>query len=384
MKEISRRTKAKGDLPGSIYLRGKIYWIKYYKDGKPYRESTRSEDYDTAQAELAKRIAEVTQGKTPNIEAKRIKFEDLSKDYLSDYRINERKSLVRAEISVNHLQGFFAGMRAVEISTSKIRQYIERRMEDEAANGTINRELTALKRMLNLGARCTPPKVDRVPYVPMLKENNVRKGFFEPGDFMALRDKLPAHLKEFATFAYKTGWRKSEICNLEWKQVDLDRGTVRLNPGETKNGSGRVAFLDSELIDMLSFMFEARKKAGSLLPYVFPNRDGDGPIQDIRKSWATACKNAKIGQKLLHDCRRTAVRNMIRSGNPEVVVMAITGHKTREVFDRYNIVNEADLQLAAARQEEYLKVAMGTKTGTILNIKKRYNSQSGSTQRKGD
>ncbi len=384
MKEIARKTKEKGDLPGSIYLRGKVYWIKYYKDGKPYRESTRSENYDTAQAELAKRIAEVTQGKTPNIEAKRIKFEDLSKDYLSDYRINERKSLVRAEISVNHLQGFFGGIRAVEISTSKIRQYIERRMEDKAANGTINRELTALKRMLNLGARCTPPKVDRVPYVPMLKENNVRKGFFEPGDFMALRDKLPDHLKEFATFAYKTGWRKSEICNLEWKQVDLDRGTVRLNPGETKNGSGRVAFLDSELITMLSSKSEARKALGTVCPYVFPNREGTGAIQDIRKSWATACREAGIGQRLLHDCRRTAVRNMIRSGNPEVVVMAITGHKTREVFDRYNIVNEADLQLAAARQEEYLKAAMGTKTGTILNLKKRHNSQGGSTQRKGD
>ncbi|MFZ0930607.1 MAG: hypothetical protein WAN11_18515 [Syntrophobacteraceae bacterium] len=73
MKEIPRKTKKNGDLPGSIYLRGKVHWIKYYKDGKPYRESTRSEDYDTAQAELAKRIAEVTQGKTPNIEAKRIK-----------------------------------------------------------------------------------------------------------------------------------------------------------------------------------------------------------------------------------------------------------------------------------------------------------------------
>ena len=252
-------------------------------------------------------------------------------------------------------------------------------MEQKAANGTINRELTALKRMLNLGAKCTPPKVDRVPYVPMLIENNVRKGFFEPGDFMALRDRLPDHLKEFATFAYKTGWRKSEICNLEWKDVDLDQGYARLNPGETKNKGGRVAFLDSELIAMLSSLFEARKKAGSLLPYVFPNRDGDGPIQDIRKSWATACKNAKIGQKLLHDCRRTAVRNMIRSGNPEVVVMAITGHKTREVFDRYNIVNEADLRLAAARQEEYLKGAMGTKTGTLLNLEDRHTAQNRTT-----
>jgi hypothetical protein len=114
VKEISRRTKAKGNLPGSIYLRGKVYWIKYYKDGKPYRESARTKDYDTAQTELAKRIAEVKQGKTPNIEAKRVKFDDLSKHFISDYKINERKSLVRAQISVNHLKEFFGGMRALK------------------------------------------------------------------------------------------------------------------------------------------------------------------------------------------------------------------------------------------------------------------------------
>jgi len=99
MKEISRRTKKNGDLPGSIYLRGAVYWIKYYKDGKPLRESTRSGDYETAQAELAKRIDEVTHGKTPNIQLNRVKFDDLSKDFLSDCRINEKKSLERAEIS---------------------------------------------------------------------------------------------------------------------------------------------------------------------------------------------------------------------------------------------------------------------------------------------
>ena len=67
-------------------------------------------------------------------------------------------------------------------------------------------ELAALKRMLNLGAGQTPPKVDRVPYIPIVKENNTRKGFFEHGDFIALRDPLPGYLKGFATFAYKTGW----------------------------------------------------------------------------------------------------------------------------------------------------------------------------------
>ena len=94
-----------------------------------------------------------------------------------------------------------------EITTPRIQHYIEKRLEEGKLNATINRELSALKRILNLGLQQTPPKVDRVPHIPMLKENNIRKGFFEHGDFIALREALPSYLKGFVTFAYKSGWR---------------------------------------------------------------------------------------------------------------------------------------------------------------------------------
>ena len=102
------------------------------------------------------------------------------------------------------------------------------RLEEGAANATINRELSALKRMLNFGAKQTPPKVDRVPYIPKLEEDNVRKGYFEHSDFFALREKMPKHLQGFVTFGYETGMRMSEITSLRWSQVDLDIGVVRL------------------------------------------------------------------------------------------------------------------------------------------------------------
>ena len=81
----------------------------------------------------------------------------------------------------------------------------------------------------------------------MLKKNNTRKGFFEHGEFVALSDELPNYLKGFVTFAYKTGWRMSEISDLTWNQVDRDNGIVRLEPGETKNDDARTVFLDDEL-----------------------------------------------------------------------------------------------------------------------------------------
>lgn len=378
MKEIPKKPKKKGVLPGSIYLRGKVYWIKYYKKGnpRPFRESAHTEDYDTAQVQLAKRIAEVSQGKTPNLRLNNVKFDDLSKDFLSDYRINEKRSLQRAEISSNHLTKFFGGMLVVNIGTSKIQDYKESRLNDGAARGTINRELAALKRMLNLGARCTPPKVDRVPHIPMLKESNPRKGFFEHADFIAVRDALPGYLKGLVTFAYKTGWRKEETVGLQWGEVDRERGTVRINPGESKNDEGRIVRLDAELKGVFEAQWAQRKKIEKLCPYVFPNETGTDRIKDFRGSWDAACTTAKIPGKLFHDLRRTAVRNMVRAGIPERVAMMISGHKTRTVFERYNIVSESDLELASARLEAYLNSSPGTKSGTISRMTKRQSLKS--------
>lgn len=254
-----------------------------------------------------------------------------------------------------------------------IGEYIKKRLEEGFANATVNRELAALKRILNLAAKQTPPQLERVPYIPMLKENNVRKGFFEHESFVVLRDALPAYLKPFATFAYKTGWREAEITDLTWSQVDLGEGIVRLEPGTTKNDDGRSIYLDNELQEIFKGQFQERKRAGKLCEYVFPNAEGTGQIKNFRHCWNEACRKVGLGYgyrlgcnyvekwqgklpagPILHDFRRTAVRNMVRSGVPETVAMKISGHKTRSVFDRYNIVSEEDLKLAAAQQEKYL------------------------------
>jgi len=210
-----------------------------------------------------------------------------------------------------------------------------------------------------------------VPFIPMLKENNVRKGFFEHGDFLALRYALPEYLRGLVTFGYKTGWRKTEIQTLTWAQVDLDQGIVRLEPGDTKNDEGRTVYLDEELMEVFKMQWEKRRAGKKILPYVFTNREGADAIRDFRDAWDKACDEVQIGKRLFHDFRRTAVRNMVRSGIPERVAMMISGHKTRSVFERYNIVNDTDLKQAAARQEAYLKAQMVTKTVTGTDFSKR-------------
>ena len=190
---------------GSLYKRGSIYWIKYYRHGKPYRESTHSDMITKAQTLLKKREGEITEGKLPGIYFDKVTFEELAEDFLTDYRINGKDTLSKAERSVKYLREFFGDMKATDVTTDRVRTYIQERMEAEMSNGSINRELAALKRMFHLGAECTPPKVNLIPYIPMLKESNVRKGFFEYGEYLALKEALPEYLKPIVTFAYHTG-----------------------------------------------------------------------------------------------------------------------------------------------------------------------------------
>ena len=356
---------------GSVYLRGKMYWIKYYRNGKPYRESTRGVKEADAKRLLKKREGQIAEGKIPGVVFDKVNFNDLIEGFLADYRINEKKSLERAERSVRHLKKAFDGMRVTNITSPTINRYIETRLEEGVANATVNRELAALKRIFNLAARQTPPKIDKVPYIPMLKENNTRKGFFEHSDFLALRGALPDYLKGFCTFAYKTGWRVSEIKGLTWSQVDLENGIVRLEAGETKNDEGRTVYLDEELQAVFQQQSEDRKDKKTILPWVFTNGTSDGVLKDFRGAWATACETAEIGRRLFHDFRRTAIRNMVRAGIPERVAMMVSGHKTRSVFDRYNIVSDTDLRLASQKTETYLQTQTGTITGTITKIEEK-------------
>ena len=371
---------------GMIYKRGKTYWIKYYKNGKPYRESTKSHKEADAKRLLKRREGEISEGKIPGIYFDRIKFDELASDFLLDYRINQKKSFVRAKRSIKNLTEFFGGFKGTQITSPMIQRYIEERLKGQcrrckktfedslvcpfcggkevkkgAANATINRELSALKRALNLGARQTPPKVDRVPYIPMLKERNVRQGFFEHDEYLALMDFLPEYLRPIVAFAYKSGWRLGEILSLTWERVDLKNGIVRKEPGETKNDEGRTFYLDTELKKIFKGLFKARR-LDRLEVFL---RDGE-PIRGFRKAWLTACKDANLKGMVFHDLRRTAVRNMVRAGVPEGVAMKISGHKTRSVFERYNIVSDRDLKLATERQEAYFHKQEQDPTGTVL------------------
>jgi integrase len=348
---------------GSIYRRGNKLWIKYYKDGVPVRESAGTDKEQIAKNLLRQREGDIARGVPVTPRTNRTTVSELLDDVVTDYKTNGRRSLETLGYYIEgHVRPYFGASKAAAITAADVRAYVAKRQEERAANATINRELAALTRAYSLGIEAG--RVTHRPLIKPLKENNVRKGFFERGQFEALRAKLPAPLRAVVAFLFVTGWRvDSEVLPLRWRQVDFAAGSVRLDPGTTKNGEGRVFPMTRELRVLLeaqrAHTDAVQREKGIIIAHVF-HRGGE-PIRTFRRAWKTACKAAGCPGMLRHDFRRTAVRNLVRAGIPERVAMAMTGHKTRAVFERYNIVSPGDLTAAAAR----LDAVAGTISGTM-------------------
>jgi integrase len=325
-----------------------VWYIQYNVRGKRIRESSESRNQAVAARLLKKRIGEAASGKPVGPDIEKTTLADLKRMIEDEYKANgRRESGIKSPLA--HLVAYFGGnCRAFEITTDRITAYTAQRQQNGAANATINRSLSALKRAFRLAERAG--RVASRPYISILEENNARSGFLAHAEFIRLIDALPEDLRDPVGFLYHSGWRVSEMRALEWRDVDLAGGVVRLRPEKSKNKSGRTLPLRGELKAIIE-RSEARRSPGCV--NVFRRDDGD-PIGLFRKSWATACDKAGLGAILVHDLRRTTVRNLVRAGVPEHTAMAVTGHKTASVFRRYDIVTEDDLALAMDRVSEHL------------------------------
>jgi integrase len=338
-----------------------IIWMKYRDAlGVLRREASQTDKPQEARRLLKQREGASVEGRLVVPRADRVTVAELAENLRADYKAHGRKSADRLEFSLAHLLPVFGPRKAITLSNADVTAYRVQRQTAGAAAATINRELAALKRMFSLAVK--GERLQRMPYIEMLKENNARRGFFERDQFEAVRAYLPAYAQPAATFAYLTGWRlKSEILTLQWRQVDFRAGVVTLDVGSTKNRDGRTFPMIPELRTLLEAQRAAtdalQKKIGAIVPWVFHRTKKGRPLKGFTKSWRAACLSAGLPGRIPHDFRRTAVRNLERAGVPRSTAMAMVGHRTESIYRRYAIVDEVMLREGGAKLAAYADTA---------------------------
>ena len=355
---------------GLIKIKNCRYWYAqiYDQKGKQRRISTRTMVKKRAESVLRNLLTDKDRGVQFVGDLKKIRYGDLRAALLQNYVERGNKSLqVTADGTetiwgLKALDKFFEyeaggqgkpgnpGLPVSQMTTEAGREFAKKRLKEGAANGTVNGSLALLRRMLSIAHE--DGKIQVKPKIRLLKPGPARKGFLPPERFDNLLAYVPVNLKPLITFLYFCAVRLGEALQIDWSQVSLDEALIRLEEEQTKNSAPRTVPLPNVLVMMFE---QVEPKEGKVFD-----------ATNLRKEWHKACVKAGLGTftkvegkpdpryngLLIHDLRRSAIRNLMKAGVNEKVAMSISGHKTRDVFDRYHIVDTDDVIEAMRRVQQ--------------------------------
>jgi integrase len=328
-----------------------MWWIAYSRNGHEYRESTDTTDERKARKYLQQRLGEIKKPEFVGPAEKRLDLDDLEHKIEADYARHGRRSWGTVTHCLKPVRDFFQFDRLVDITPSKVEAYQDHRLKQGKARATVNREVRYLLHGYKLlfDAR----EISVYPRVKLLAGENVREGFINKPEFEAVAEHLSPDVQDVVRFLYNSAWRTSEALKLEWNKVDLGDWIVRLTRKNEKTKHPRTLPLVGELHDVIQNRIQKRRPD---CPYVF-HRDGK-PIKSFRKAWQTACSAAGLEGIVVHDMRRSAIRNFRKAGIGESDGMKISGHRTNSVYKRYDIIDEQDQRRTMERVQEHLRQEM--------------------------
>ncbi len=320
-----------------LYKRGKTYYVDFTYKGKRIRKAV---GRDKKTAELALKDIEVRIAKEEYLGVyaeKRVLFEDFAKDYLEYSRANKaKKSWERDIASVKHLLSYFGGLVLPDISVEQIERYKTKRRE-KVSPASVNRELACLSHIFTLANRFGIVSESPMKGVKKFKEPPGRVRFLSHDEINRLIAACAPHLRPIVITALNTGMRKSEILNLQWRDVDLDRRTITIR--KTKNNEIRIVPINELLLGILS-----KLRSHITGEYVF-TRYGK-PVRDIRTAFDNALKRAGIKNFRFHDLRHTFASHLVMDGAHLRTVQQLLGHKDIKMTMRYSHLSKDFVQEA--------------------------------------
>lgn len=332
----------------------RFWWIRPWIDGRQVRQSSGEINYSKAEKKLKILEGKIADNAPIRPKTDRETFGALLDLVILNYKRKDRRSIYDLKNRIEkHLRPHFGDMVSGKVTSDAVDLYIDERMslKKPPANATVNRELAIIRRAFELGRRAQ--MVSFKPFIEALDEDNVREGYFEEAQFRAVLRHGHTLMGAILTVSYLTGWRIASVLSLEWKNVDWQAGFLRLYAKVTKTRKDAVIPLAMfpELKERLAERWkdteEVQRKNGQIVTAVF-HRDGM-PVRSIRGEFEAARVKAGCPGRLIHDMKRTAVRNLSDAGFSETEVMLMVGIKTVEIFRRYNIRTEKDIREKADR-----------------------------------
>ena len=259
------------------------------------------------------------------------RIEDFAVTYLA--RRKHLRFHRRDDLSVRTLLKHFRGQNLTSITPPHIEDYIGSRMKDGVANGTINRELTCLKRMFSLAIKWGDAKINPVKEVDFLEEPPGRTRSLSEEEAQKLIQNACKHLQPVIITALNTGMRLSEILSLKWNQVHIDNVIEPyLELPVTKNNQKRFIPLNRDMVDLLKHLLEMDKEESE---YVFLGKQKK-PLKCIKTSFGNAMKKAGIKDFRFHDLRHTFASHYVMSGGDLISLKEFLGHSTLKMVERYS------------------------------------------------
>ena len=347
------------------------YWIKYrFPNGSQRKESVNAmkdlDGYsiDDAKAAYAKRQVEKRENRILDIKQDtKMTFRELAEWYLDLETVKALASFNTIKINIEKFNKVFGQHIVSSVKSADLENYQARRLKQGAAPGTVDHEVGKTKTMIfkafdnDIVGGETLKAFKRVKKT-LKSGSDVRDRILSQDEFKALIKHSSEYLQGIIFMGYYTGMRRGEIFNLTWDKVDLAARLIWLNPEDTKDNKARKIPICDELCKYLMAMPNRIQSSGwNNHVFLFRGR----PLKTIRNGLSALCKKAGIkygrfkkGGFVFHDLRHTFNTNMRKAGVQESVIMEITGHSTREMFDRYNTIDEEDAQKAVNQLEVFL------------------------------
>lgn len=282
-----------------------------------------------AEKALKSRIGEIVQGKF-NLEQKKkpLQFKSLLEKYLVWAKDNHRS--FQRDITISKvLENFFRGMQINTISSWHIEKYKSKRKADGLSLSTVNRELTVLKRIFNLGIKWNLINDNPVNGVKFFRIPIQKPRVLSEEEFIMLYISASEHLKPILLVAISTGMRKGEILNLRWKDINFAENYIQVI--DSKNYESRDIPISKHLKRALLNL----KEIDSGKDYLFCYHDKK-PIKYIYRSFGTALKKAGINKYTFYSLRHTFATRAVMAGVDIVTLKELLGHKTIQMTMRYS------------------------------------------------